>query len=192
MQDIWTQIESWMRANAPQVLDTLQPGASDAQIAELESALAIQLPDDVRASYRIHNGQATYKYGLINGREFLSLERIRDEWQVWKELLDSGTFQTEEGQDQGSDPDPGIRNLWWSDKWIPLTYDGGGNHDCLDLYPADGGTVGQIITMWHDDDERKLVAPSFRAWLKQYAEGLAAGQFAFSEEYSGVVDVNDL
>lgn len=33
MQDIWSQIEKWMQANAPQVLDTLQPGASDAQIA---------------------------------------------------------------------------------------------------------------------------------------------------------------
>ncbi len=68
----------------------------------------------------------------------------------------------------------------------------GGNHDCLDLNPADGGTVGQIITMWHDDDARKLVAPSFRDWLKQYAEGLASGQFVYSEEYGSVVDVNDL
>lgn len=29
MQEIWVRIESWMRANAPKVLDVLQPGASD-------------------------------------------------------------------------------------------------------------------------------------------------------------------
>lgn len=191
MQEIWVQIESWMGANAPDALDLLQPGASDAQITELEDVLSIQLPEDVKSSYRIHNGQSGYGW-LINGREFLSLERIQDEWQVWKELLDSGTFQTEEGQDQGSEPEPGICNVWWSSKWIPLTYDGSGNHDCLDLSPAEGGTVGQIITMWHDDADRRIVAPSFRAWLTQYAEGLASGRFIFSEAYNAIVNVEDM
>lgn len=192
MQEIWVRIESWMRANAPKVFDVLQPGASDAQITELEDFLSIQFPEDIRSSYRIHNGQSTYDYGLVNGREFLSLERIKDEWQVWKELLDSGTFQAEDGQDQGSGPAPGICNVWWSSKWIPLTYDGGGNHDCLDLNPAEGGTVGQIITMWHDDAEREIIAPSFREWLEQYAEGLESGQFIFSEEYNGIVNADDV
>ncbi|MGP1383327.1 MAG: SMI1/KNR4 family protein [Thainema sp.] len=136
------------------------------RLLELENLLSIQFPEDVKASYHVHNGQSTYRYGLINGREFLSLERIRNEWQVWKELLDSGEFQIHDPT-QESNPDPGIRHVWWSDKWIPLTHDGAGNHDCLDLNPADGGKVGQIITMWHDDDERKLIAPSFRDWLKQ-------------------------
>lgn len=192
MQEIWLQIENWLRANAPQVLDTLQPGASDDQIIELENFLSIRLPEDVRASYRIHNGQSSYDYGLIDGREFLSLERIKDEWQVWQELLDSGTFQTEDGQDQGSDPAPGICNVWWSSKWIPLTYDGSGNHDCLDLNPAEGGTVGQIIKMWHDDAAREIVSLSFRAWLQQYAEDLESGHLIFSEEYNGIVNIDDL
>jgi cell wall assembly regulator SMI1 len=179
--EIWVQIETWLRANAPKVLDVLQPGASDAQISELEDFLSMQLPEDVKSSYRIHNGQLTYEYGLIHRREFLSLERIKDEWECWKELLDSGTFETEDGEDIGSESAPGICNVWWSAKWIPLTYDGAGNHDCLDLNPAEGGTVGQIISMWHDDAERRIVAPSFRAWLQQYAEGLESGLFVFSE-----------
>lgn len=192
MQEVWTRIEGWLKAHAPQVLDTLQPGASDDRITELENLLSVQFPEDVRASYRIHNGQSTYRYGLIDGREFLSLERIQDEWQVWKELLESGTFQTEEGHDQGSDPAPGICNVWWSAKWIPLTYDGAGNHDCLDLNPAEGGAMGQIITMWHDDASREIVAPSFRAWLQHYAEGLESEQFIFSEEYGGIISADDI
>jgi cell wall assembly regulator SMI1 len=192
MQEIWTRIETWLKVNAPQVFDVLQPGASDAKIKELEDWLSIQLPEDVKASYRIHDGQSTYNYGLIDGREFLSIERIRDEWQVWKELLDSGTFQDDDGQDQGSDPAPGICNVWWSAHWIPLTYDGGGNHDCLDLNPAEGGTVGQIITMWHDDPQRQIVAPSFQVWLEQYAEGLESGRYVFSDDYNGIISVDDL
>ncbi|MEA5465228.1 SMI1/KNR4 family protein [Leptothoe sp. PORK10 BA2] len=192
MQEIWERIENWLRVNAPQVFEVLQPGASDAQIAELENFLSIQFPEDIKTSYRIHDGQSTFDYGLINGRELLSLERIRSEWQVWKELLDSGTFQNKDGQDQGSEPAPGICNVWWSSKWIPLTYDGAGNHDCLDLIPATGGTNGQIISMWHDDAERNIVAPSFCKWLEQYAEGLESGQFVFSEEYNGIMNRTDL
>jgi cell wall assembly regulator SMI1 len=192
MQEIWARIENWLRVNAPQVLEVLQPGASDVQIGELEAFLSVQLPDDVKSLYRICNGQSAYDYGLIDGRELLSLERIKDEWSVWKDLLDSGTFRDDDGQDRGSDPELGIGNVWWSVQWIPLTYDGSGNHDCLDLSPAEGGTDGQIITMWHDDAERKIVAPSFRAWLQQYADGLESGQLIFSEEYNGIVNANDI
>ncbi|MCU0546814.1 MAG: SMI1/KNR4 family protein [Oscillatoriaceae cyanobacterium Prado104] len=190
-QEIWTKIETWLIANAPQILEVLQPGASDDRISELEELLSIQLPEDVKSSYRIHNGQFTYNYGLIYGREFLSLARIKDEWECWKELLDSGTFETEDGEDIGSEAAPGICNVWWSPKWIPLTYDGAGDRDCLDLNPAVGGTVGQIVTMWHDDSERKIVAPSFRVWLQQYADRLESGQLIFSEKYNCIVNAVD-
>jgi cell wall assembly regulator SMI1 len=185
MQEIWTYIESWLYANAPKILDTLQPGASDTQIKAAEDFLSIQFPAEVKASYRIHNGQSDYSYGFLEGKEFLSLEHMQEEWAVWKELLDGGEFEGVE-----SSPDAGIRSDWWSPQWIPLTYDGTGNHDCLDLNPGEGGKRGQIITMWHDERERQIVAPSFREWLEQYAEGLKLGQFVFSEEHGGIVNVD--
>ena len=46
-------------------------------------------------------------------------------------VQDAGEFEGCE-----SDPDVGIRNNWWNDKWIPITYDGAGKHDCLDLAPG--------------------------------------------------------
>lgn len=192
MEEILERIENWLRNNAPQVLKTLQSGASKGQISELEEFLAVKFPDDVKSLYLIYNGQSSFDCGLLDDLEFLSLERIKDEWSVWKELLDDGIFQDDDGQDQGSNPDLGIRNVWWSPQWIPLTYDGSGNHYCLDLNPAEGGTNGQIITMWHDDDERKIVAPGFRAWLQQYADGLESGQFIFSDEYDGIISANDI
>lgn len=192
MEDIWIRIESWMQVNAPNVLKSLQSGASETQIIEFEDFLSITLPEDIRCSYKIHNGQSTGRCGLINGREFLSLERIKDEWGVWKELLDDGIFNNEDGEDQGSNPVPGIRNLWWNEFWIPLTSDGGGNHDCIDLDPAEGGAVGQIITMWHDDADRSIVAPSFRAWLKQYADDLESGRLVFSRKYNGIFRQDDI
>lgn len=40
MQEIWTRIEFWLKANTPQVLDTLNPGASESQIKAVEDATA--------------------------------------------------------------------------------------------------------------------------------------------------------
>mgnify|MGYP001801247671 FL=1 len=76
MEEIWSRITVWIEANAPHLLEVLQPGASEAQISELESSLSIELPDDVKALYLLCNGQSVCNYGIINGNEFLSLERI--------------------------------------------------------------------------------------------------------------------
>jgi cell wall assembly regulator SMI1 len=187
MEDIWQRIDTWLETHAPQVFQTLQPGASEAQILAAETALGVQFPEDVRRSYGLHNGQQDYTYGLCEGREFLSLERIQQEWQVWKSLLDGGDFEGSSG-----DSEAGIRSDWWNPQWIPLTYDGAGNHDCLDLDPADGGSRGQIIAFWHDASDRTLVAPSFRTWWERYAEDLEAGLLVFSEEYGGIVSLEDL
>lgn len=169
----------------------LQSGASEAQLSELEAALSIRLPDDVKALYRLCNGQSSFDYGLLNGNEFLSLERIQDEWTIWKDLLDAGELVADDDI-QGDLIEAGIRKVWWSPKWIPLTYNGGGDHDCLDLAPTEKGVRGQIITMWHDDDERKVLSPSIRDWLQQYAEQLESGQLVFSEDYNGIVGVVQL
>lgn len=172
MIEIWSKIEILLRIKNPHLLETLQPGVPDIQISEIEEFLSVKFPDDIKSLYRILNGQSDCNIGLINGYEFLSLDRIKEEWSIWKNLLDSGTFQDENGNDIGSEADPGIRNVWWCPKWIPLTSDGSGNHNCLDLNPAEGGIYGQIITMLHDDVERKIVAPGIKMWLQQYAQRL--------------------
>ena len=187
MKDVWQRIDKWLEVNAPQILDTLQPGASDEEIHEVEDFLSIEFPDDVKDSYRIHNGQSAGDVGFINGLEFLSLERIKDEWGIWKGLLDSGDFEGWE-----SEPENEIRADWWNPKWIPLTFDWGGNHDCLDLAPTEEGNMGQIISMWHDDAVRQVMAKSFRSWLEQFANDLEAGRYALSEEYGGLVSIDDV
>ena len=187
MRDIWQRIDKWLGVNAPQVLDTLQPGASEEEIRETEKSLSVEFPDDMKDSYRIHNGQSSGNGGFINGLEFLSLTRVREEWAIWKDLLDSGEFEGYE-----SEPEKKVRPDWWNPKWIPLTSDWGGNHECLDLAPTEEGDVGQIISMWHDDAERQVIANSFRGWLEQFANDLEAGRYTLSEEYDGLVSIDDI
>ena len=92
MQEAWGRIERWLAGAAPEVLDSLQPGATDEQISNTEAALGVTFPEDVRASYRIHDGQYPDGPGLMDAWEFLSLSRIVAEWRIWKDLFDGGDF----------------------------------------------------------------------------------------------------
>lgn len=185
--DLWRRFETWLKAEAPATLATLQDGATPEEIAATEALLGVSFPDDVRASYLLHNGQTDYANGLLGGREFLSLARIQREWKIWKELLDGGDL----GDDCGA-PSPEIQGDWWNPKWIPLTHDGGGNHDCLDLAPTPQGNVGQIISFWHDEATRTVEAKSFTAWLAGFVEGCETGVYVFSEEDRAIVRADEL
>lgn len=138
---------------------TLNAGASDKAIAAAERALGQTLPDDVKAFYEAHDGSDDDP--AVAGRELLCLERMVGEWKIWKELLDKGDF----GANDHGKPGKGVQKKWWIPQWIPVTYDGSGNHHCLDLAPAAGGAVGQILDFWHDDDPRKVVGKSLAEWL---------------------------
>ena len=69
----------------------------------------------------------------------------------------------------------------WNLRWIPLTYDGAGSHHCLDLDPSADGSVGQLIEIWHDTPERRLVSLGLVAWLEHIAASIAEATY---EDYA--------
>ncbi len=186
MDDIWSRIEAWLDVHVPGGAGILAPGASDAEIAATEQFLGVTFPEAVRASFQRHNGQASGPW-LLEGWELLSLGRIREEWRCWKDLLERGAFR-----DFRSATDGRTVEDWWHPAWIPLTYDGAGDHHCLDLHPGPQGYVGQIIMMWHDDDARGVAAPDYPSWLAMFAAALEAGRFVYSDQYVGLVPPEDV
>ena len=179
----WQRLEAWLKAHAPKVHDSLGPPATDEAIRALETAVGVTLPEELRAAYRLHDGQSR-DLTLVPpaesgdaGYSLLSLERIAGEWKSWKGLLDGGDFA---GQVSG--PDAGIRDDWWNPTWLPLTTNGGGDSHCLDLAPAAGGVSGQVITMVHAEAKRELAARSFGEWLAALADELAQGEWTRDDE----------
>jgi len=142
----------------------LNDGATDEDFERLEEVLGYALPEDFKEIYRIHNGE---KEGYcLMGEEWLSIDRIIDEYKIWKELYDDDDF-SEDGKDYGCSPEEGIKpDFWWNPKWISLTADGGGNGKMIDLDPAPGGTAGQIIQMWHDDPIRSKKTDSLYGFFR--------------------------
>jgi cell wall assembly regulator SMI1 len=182
MDQLWSRIEAWLCAHAPAIAVALNPPARAEDIEATERFFGVTFPDDVRSSYLRHDGQTYDSPGLLEGWEWLSLGRIRDEWGTWKDLLDHGEF---EGIRSDGDR-VRVVDDWWNPRWIPVTYSGTGDHHCLDFAPGPGGTPGQIIMMWHDDGARPVVAPGFGAWLARFADELEAGEFVLSDEYGGL------
>ncbi|MFY0532767.1 SMI1/KNR4 family protein [Nannocystis pusilla] len=64
-----------------------------------------------------------------------------------------------------------MQQKWWIPEWVPVTYDGSGNHDVVDLAPAKGGRVGQILSFWHDEESRRVVGRDFLSWLAKQQWG---------------------
>ena len=185
MQEYWIRWESWMKQYAPGLLTILQPGASFEAVASLERLVNATLPTSFKAFYSVHNGQSKARTGLVDADQLLGVADIITQWHHWKDLLDSETFTYNE-EPILSAPDTGIKNDWWNPLWIPITSDGFGNHLCIDLDPGPEGQVGQIITLWHDDAHRAIVAPSFEEWIKEYLNALEKGDYIFVKKW-GIV-----
>lgn len=200
LEDTWCRIRGWLATNAPDVLTSLAPPATDDQFRAAEDAMGVKLPAEVRACYRIHDGQQPVPTPLpsnpalrcvpafLDGEDWLSLDRMVESWRMMKRLLDAGSFP-HSGLPRGP-----VRPDWWHPHWLPLTESQSGYMTCLDLAPASGGRVGQVLRWCHDDPFRGVAAPSLGDWLAEFAEELEAGEYTTAPDAygPGLVRVDDL
>jgi cell wall assembly regulator SMI1 len=194
MKLIWDRIHVWLAANAPEVLESLCPGATDEQIRAAEREMGVTFPDDVRECYRIHDGQRRllgrqwpWPPTFLYGAEWQRCEVMLAAWRSMMSLVNDGTFSQWRSKPKGP-----IRTEWWHPAWIPLTSNHCGDVYCLDLVPRRGGRVGQIIHWAHDSAERGIEARGFTQWLARFADEMEQGYWMTDPRYHGLVDVNAL
>jgi cell wall assembly regulator SMI1 len=163
----------------------LKDGATTNQIGSAERAVSCEFPADLRQLLSLHNGSA--EYHVLPGWELFSAERIADEWKVWEDL-----YRTQlKPENYHCEPRGPIKgDEWWRLRWIPFCGDGGGNHLCVDMEPAEGGVRGQVITMWHDDARRELIANSLTEFIEIIADDFQRGALTWDEEWGGVYESN--
>ena len=174
MQDVWNRIESWISANAPNLSKALGPPVSKKALAEFEEVTKLKLPEDFAASLAIHDGDAP-GMTLISGCKFMPLKRITAQWHMWRNLALRGEFDDMDAVAEGP-----VQPVWYSMDWIPFFAEGLDRHYCLDLDPAEGGNVGQVILLYHEANDREFEAPSFRDFLSGFADELEGGKFVYT------------
>lgn len=165
----WERIEAEIKRLKWAKSRKLNKGASAASLAKVEKTLGVTLPDEFRESYALHDGQDSGTAFLLGpsdeGYCLLPLAQVLKEAKIWADLK-------EDFADEEVSADKGVRADWWNTKWLPIAGNGGGDFLCLDLAPAKGGQLGQIITMNHESPTRELWAKSFGEWLHSVAEQL--------------------
>ncbi|AOB25797.1 MULTISPECIES: SMI1/KNR4 family protein [Bordetella] len=159
----WAAFEAYLRGNAPALLADLNPPATEETLRSLQQQLGVDLPEDFLDFLRGHDGQKGHADSLFGDYEFLSSDRILDAWAFWKKQSESSSLR-----DGDAEPAAGVHANWWNTKWIPFAANGSGDYLCLDLAPAEGGSVGQVISVWHDDGARKIKGRNFSAWSRGF------------------------
>lgn len=168
----WTTIAAWLEAEHPSALAHWKPPATEAQIAAAEQKLGVTFPADYRAFLLIHDGQEDGAPMVGLG----SLLSVSDVASARENIF---------GEDKPVDPElvgEGVRAVEYSPKWIPISVSARGRDNlCLDLDPAPGGAIGQILEYIADADERPLVAKSFADLLSKYFEQAQTGEIDLTE-----------
>lgn len=164
-----------MAQRAPASFSRLTTGCTVERVRELERALGAQVPGDLRASLRRHDGEPPdYAGGVVAGSLLLGCEGIESQWRRWNDLERGGDLRSLGDEIRA---DPSIRgDRWWRVAWIPFVGSDGSNL-CVDLDPGPEGTSGQVILMDRMYGPGPVVAPSHAAWLSLWADDLEADVF---------------
>ena len=89
---------------------------------------------------------------LFPAGNYLSLDQMCDEYAKWKWLVEQGM-----GEEEGNPAGP-IQKVHCHMNWIPLTDFQSGDHMLIDLAPAEGGKVGQLINFSHETGPEDVAA----------------------------------
>jgi cell wall assembly regulator SMI1 len=170
MKTVWERIHAWLDVNAPAGYGHLNPPASAEAIQEAEKAMGLELPADVKASYRVHDGQCN-EPGLIGGEGWclLTLHEIVASWRKW------------------------AKHHQQFRRCVPVAWGGAGDYVLVDLH-SEAERPGRLIVQRRDSDGPDPLARSFQSWLKDFADKLDDGEFAYSEAdgclmYSDEIDL---
>ena len=82
----WRRIERWLEDNYEELFENMGEGATVNDVNELEHELDCTLPQEVRESIQIHDGQERggQPTGILFGCMLLDCEEILQEWQNWR------------------------------------------------------------------------------------------------------------
>jgi molybdopterin molybdotransferase len=169
VQDTWARIDEWLARRFPALASRLAPPASEKEIEDLERALGLPLPEDYRASLRIHaggevhatrDGSDVYSVSPFAGVRLLAPPVLlaRRSW-----LARYASLPCRETPRVSAS----VRRAYHHDGWIPIAE---GDEDralyfCIDTVPASPDAHAQIVCMLTNDPDREAPWASFRAFL---------------------------
>ncbi|KAI0120197.1 putative 1,3-beta-glucan protein [Nemania sp. FL0031] len=92
----WKRIDRWAEENYPELFDQLCEGCTDNDLIELEHQLDCSLPQDLRDSLMVHDGQERggNPTGIIFSSMLLDCEEMVQEWDQWRRVNQQYLLET--------------------------------------------------------------------------------------------------
>jgi cell wall assembly regulator SMI1 len=194
--ELWRRLEAHFAAHAPEVLEFLNPPASEDALLQAAKALDGNLPSDLAESLRVHDGQPCPD-GVIGLVPALFDPLRNDSIATWGELapidhivnssLSRGQWAGEvlplESLRGDEFDGPAPRNNCAS--WIVFVDPGSGDVLALDLAPGPCGQRGQVVAIDHGPARLTVLAPSYRAWFEELVTRYESGRYIIAQSASG-------
>jgi cell wall assembly regulator SMI1 len=175
----WARIAAAADRIWPGLSARLAPPAPATAIEAFERAIGRPLPDEVRASFAVHDGQVGGS-PFFHGMEFMSLEQCRAQWELSRSF-DPGDvlwpLSVPRVEGSLSFPEGAIAAEHASPARVPLIDADGSQFIGVDLAPGPAGVVGQVITFARDQAFKQVLAWGWGAFLSDLAAELARPNF---------------
>jgi cell wall assembly regulator SMI1 len=176
VEESWIRIERWLGTHAPASLSTLNPPASKEAIGHLHRALGFDLPGQLVAVLRRHNGSGvdwnTAQLMLSGGYGLMSAALIEQIWRTTTEILESS-------ENKGP-----LDGYWWHRQWIPFAVSPSTDTLVVDQRPGiEQGRIG-------DHMKEQTYFESWASLAEMYAD-IADGLEQRREVDGCLAEVND-
>lgn len=164
--------------------DELNGPAPEEEIAEVEQRLGYALPPDLRALYRIADGEGRQTNSVFDRQVWenvRSVSSVDGDWvwisQEWEREPWAGTM-----------PSPGfpgtVRRSVNRPGWLCFAFDTGGNWLAVDMDPGPKGHPGQVIAIGGDyTDGPAYIADSVTTFFRRLVEALGRGDYRTHEKH---------
>lgn len=155
------------------------PRITRQELKSFQDELGYQVPDQFVAVYARHNGHdPQHPIQYVYGGEFLSVQRIVEVMQQWRDYMAGITVENDPCRDLPSDRVNGVRQQSWNDLWLPFAISADKEeYLCLDLDPnsACGGVFGQVISVSWYATPRQYVCTDLLTFFEYLTEKLLHG-----------------
>lgn len=175
-------IGAWIERHAPpEFFPLYRTPASPEAIAQAERVVGAAFHPLLRDMLLFANGATANAPSLIDAFKPMTVDDIVSAHRfLTEEFLEGRNIERDDNERIRAAN--GVRPIWWSARWIPFMQNGGGDYLCVDMDPARGGNVGQVVTYYHDESFRPKTAEDIGAMFARVAEGLDTGAYKFDPE----------
>jgi len=184
MQNIFEIVYQLVKESAPHSVENLNPPANEEQLSKLKCAIQ-EMPDELERYFKLHNGEAVSWISIFpNGMQLIDIDLLIELYSYQTSTNDYFIDNVDELVEKNvmDRPVGPVRPVFQYSKRIPFAQMNGSIIWYVDMDPAEGGNVGQIIEEDAEDLSIRVIANSLSELFNLYIKDLENGAFTTDGE----------